>query len=112
MPSRAKVVKAEENNGSFKVIVKVRGVNTANYSSAVARRAKFAAARHAGVLKDYVPSNLNDLADTEIKTLMEGRYFAEIVKRREIDDDSFVSEKMKNMFRTQQTVLYAIKVEK
>lgn len=112
MPSRAKVVKSEESNGSFKVIVKVRGVATADFSSAVARRAKFAAARHVGILKDYVPSKLNDLGDTEIQTLMEGKYFAEIVERREIDDSGFVSEKMKNMFRTQQTVLYAIKVDK
>lgn len=111
MPSQAKAIKAEEDNGSWRVVVKARGVNTEDETSLVARRAKFAAARHVGVLRDYIPDNLTDFDGANINEMMEGRYFAEIVDVREVDETD-LPDKVLERIRVQRTVLYGIKVDK
>jgi len=101
MPSRAKVIDVEEDNGSFRVIVKAVGPGAENKQSLVARRSKFAAARHVGVLNDWIPEDL-DLEETpNVSDVLEGTYFAEI-ETMTVLEELFLRDK----------VLYGIRVGK
>lgn len=94
-------MKVKEKENSWLVAVKIRGVRTQDFSSPVARRAKFTAAREVGVLADYVPDKLTEFVGVDIDSLMKGRFFGEVVNMKTLDDDP-----------VQQTVLYGIKIDK
>lgn len=101
MPSLAKVIDVNDENGEFIVIVKVRGVGTKNFDSPVAKRAKFAAAREVGILADYIPTSLGEISRGEnINAMMKGRWFGTIESYRVIKEN------------IQQTVLYGIRLRK
>lgn len=81
------------------VVIKIKGVKTADFSSPVARRAKLKAAREVGILADYVPSSLEDVRDLDIDKAMDGKFFGEITERKVLDKTY-----------GQQTVLYGIEI--
>lgn len=101
MPSFGKVIDIEEKNNEFLAVVKIKGPGTKDFSNPVAKRAKFAAAREAGILSDYIPTNLTEIQKGEnINAMMEGKWLGEI-------ETMTILEK-----GIQQTVLYGIRLKK
>lgn len=101
MPSRAVVIDQEQTSDGFIVVVKVRGPGTKDFSNPVAKRAKLAAARHVGIVEEYVPSSLSEVSRGEnINEMLEGTWAGEIETMQTLKEG------------VQQTVLYGIRIEK